>query len=148
MKDLGCREMSYRMAFIANMVQTSHDKYGHFYDDGNADDPGRSERIAQLLTEKEKDEMLEMIDNPNKRLNLWAIFHVIKLVDYVMGCAFQRGNRKLSKNNRILLPMSEGMLTISQYTTVAGGFEGATGASFRAAPFIKFSGELHIFLGL
>lgn len=64
LKGMGLRELSYRMAFVACNVSTSHDKYGHFYDDGNADDPGRADRIARLLTKEQREEMLAMIDSP------------------------------------------------------------------------------------
>ncbi|KAI3633767.1 hypothetical protein MIR68_008099 [Amoeboaphelidium protococcarum] len=64
LKGLGCRELSYKMAFISNHISTSHDKYGHFYDDGNADDVGRADKIAKMLTKEQREEMLAMIDSP------------------------------------------------------------------------------------
>lgn len=58
------------MAFIAGNVQTSQDKYGHFYDDLDSDDATRSDRIARLLTEDQRREMLEMIDSPTNYQDL------------------------------------------------------------------------------
>lgn len=64
LKKLGCREMSYRMAFVANYVSTSQDKYGHFNDEKYLTAANRSEVLASLMTDKERQEVLEMIESP------------------------------------------------------------------------------------
>ena len=64
LKALGCREMSFKLIFIAVSVSTSKDKYAHYYEEGIAsDDVPLSDTIAKMLSPAEREQMLEMIDS-------------------------------------------------------------------------------------